>query len=138
MKLIFNKFSTGEMALAAPSTKRILKILDETSVKLLKMAKSKKPGGSLRRYILSRFFLVLAIVSIVEIIVANIANTYLLPILFSLSQYNNAIKINGAEGLFIIIFVLVVTAVVNRISPILKVSPVEVNQFFENNFKFTA
>ncbi|MCQ2473164.1 MAG: HAMP domain-containing histidine kinase [Saccharofermentans sp.] len=96
------------------------------------MAKSKKPGGSLRRYILSRFFLVLAIVSIVEIIVANIANTYLLPILFSLSQYNNVIKINGAEGLFIIIFVLVVTSVVNKISPILKVSPVEVNQFFEN------
>ena len=72
------------------------------------MGKSRKSSEKqLKGMILSRFFLVLVIVSVVEFIVIALTNTYLIPNLIMVQKYGSLIRIDGAEGLFIIVFVLI-------------------------------
>lgn len=94
------------------------------------MGKSRKSSEKqLKGLILSRFFLVLMIVSVVEFIVVALTNTYLIPNLIRIQQYDSLIRIDGAEGLFIIVFVLIMTLIANKVFPTLKLSPVDINNF---------
>ena len=96
------------------------------------MAKKQKSSGTeLKGFLLSRFFFVLAIISVVELIVVGLTNAYLIPMLVTFTRYNKIIKVDGAEGLFMIVFVLVATGLVNRIFPALNASPAAVNDFLE-------
>ena len=88
-------------------------------------------GKELKGFLLSRFFFVLIIVSVVELFVVALTNTYLIPALVTITKYNNIIKVDGAEGLFMLVFVLVATWIVNRIFPMLNASPVAVNEYLE-------
>ena len=88
-------------------------------------------GKELKGFLLSRFFFVLIIVSVVELFVVALTNTYLIPALITITKYNNIIKVDGAEGLFMLVFVLVATWIVNRIFPMLNASPVAVNEYLE-------
>ncbi len=47
------------------------------------------------------------------------------------TRYNKIIMVDGAEGLFMLVFVLVATWLVNRIFPMLNASPVAVNEYLE-------
>lgn len=96
------------------------------------MAKNPKSRGrELKSYLLTRFFMVLSIVSMVELVVVGLTNRFLIPVLVTITKYDTVIQIDGAEGLFMIVFVLLATAVVNKIFPMLKVSPAAVNDFLE-------
>ncbi len=100
------------------------------------MAKKQKSSEKeLKGFLLSRFFFVLAIVSVVELIAVGLTNAYLIPALVTITHYDKIIKIDGAEGLFMIVFVLVATWLVNRIFPALNASPAAVNAFLENVLK---
>ena len=97
------------------------------------MGKSRKSSEKqLKGMILSRFFLVLVIVSVVEFIVIALTNTYLIPNLIMVQKYGSLIRIDGAEGLFIIVFVLIMTLIANKIFPTLKISPSDINKFLED------
>ena len=100
------------------------------------MAKKQKSSEKeLKGFLLSRFFFVLAIVSMVELIAVGLTNAYLIPALVRFTHYDKIIQVDGAEGLFMIAFVLVATWFVNRIFPALNASPVAVNQFLEQLLK---
>lgn len=100
------------------------------------MAKKQKSSEKeLKGFLLSRFFFVLAIVSVVELIVVGLTNSYLIPALVMFTKYDKIIQVDGAEGLFMIVFVLVATWIVNRVFPALNASPVAVNQFLEQLLK---
>lgn len=97
------------------------------------MGKNKKSSEKqLKGFILSRFFIVLVIVSVVELIVVALTNTYLIPLMFRITQFNTVIQLDGAEGLFIVAFVLLATWLVNKLFPLVNASPVQVNNFLEN------
>ncbi|MCR4767827.1 MAG: HAMP domain-containing histidine kinase [Saccharofermentans sp.] len=83
----------------------------------------------IKSFILSRFYMVLAVVSVFEVAVVLLTNTYLVPWLFSNTPAGLLLSIKSVDNLFIVVFVLVATGLVNKILPIFKVSPVEVNQF---------
>jgi signal transduction histidine kinase len=96
------------------------------------MAKSQKSRGKeLKAFLLTRFFLVLAIVSMVELIVVGLTDKFLIPVLVTITKYDQVIQINGAEGLFMVVFVLLATFVVNKLFPALNASPAAVNEFLE-------
>lgn len=96
------------------------------------MAKNQMNSGKeLKGFLLSRFFLVLAIVSMVELIVVGLTNTYLIPALVMITRYDKIIRVDGAEGLFTVAFVLIATWIVNRVFPALHASPAAVNSFLE-------
>ncbi len=96
------------------------------------MAKNKKGREKqLKGVLLTRFFFVLIIVSIVELILVAVTNQFIIPSLITINKYDTIIKIDGAEGLFVLLFVMVTTAVVKWIFPALKISPVAVNDFLE-------
>ena len=83
----------------------------------------------IKSFILSRFYMVLAVVSVFEVAFVLLTNTYLVPWLFSNTPAGLLLSIKSVDNLFIVVFVLVATGLVNKILPIFKVSPVEVNQF---------
>ena len=94
------------------------------------MAKNGKSSEKqLKGFLLSRFFLVLAIVSIVELVVVAFTNSYLIPALIKITRFDSVIQIDGAEELFIIVFVLLATMLVNKVFPTINVSPAQVNEF---------
>ena len=93
--------------------------------------KSISSTKELKGFLLSRFFFVLAIVSVVELLVVGLTNKYLIPALVVFTRYNKIIMVDGAEGLFMLVFVLVATWLVNRIFPMLNASPVAVNEYLE-------
>lgn len=96
------------------------------------MAKGKKSSErQLKGFLLTRFFFVLAIVGLVEIVLVGITNNYLIPALITITNYGSTIRVDGAEGLFTIVFVLAATWVVNKIFPTINVSPVQINQILE-------
>ena len=96
------------------------------------MPKNRKSSGKeLKAYLLTRFFSVLAIVSMVELIVVALTDKFLIPVLVTITKYDTVIQVNGAEGLFMVVFVLLATAVVNKIFPALNASPAAVNDFLE-------
>lgn len=100
------------------------------------MAKKQKSSEKeLKGFLLSRFFFVLAIVSVVELIVVGLTNSYLIPALVMFTHYDKIIRVDGAEGLFMIAFVLLATWFVNRVFPALNASPAAVNQFLEQLLK---
>ena len=97
------------------------------------MSKNKKSSEKqLKGFLLSRFFIVLVIVSVVELIVVALTNTYLIPLIFRITKFDTVIQLDGAEGLFIVAFVLLATWLVNKIFPVIHVSPVQVNSFLES------
>ena len=97
------------------------------------MGKNKKSSEKqLKGFILSRFFIVLVIVSVVELIVVALTNAYLIPLIFRITKFNTVIQLDGAEGLFIVAFVLLATWLVNKLFPLVNASPVQVNNFLEN------
>lgn len=97
------------------------------------MAKDKKSSEKqLKGFLLTRFFIVLVIVSMVEFVVVALTNAYLVPLIFKITKFDNVISLNSAEGLFIVVFVLLATWLVNKIFPAINVSPVQVNRFLEN------
>ena len=91
----------------------------------------KSRGKELKAYLLTRFFLVLAIVSMVELIVVGLTDKFLIPALVTFTKYDQVIQVNGAEGLFMVVFVLLATFIVNKIFPALNASPAAVNEFLE-------
>ena len=100
------------------------------------MAKKQKSSEKeLKGFLLSRFFFVLAIVSVVELIVVGLTNSYLIPALVMFTHYDKIIRVDGAEGLVMIVFVLLATWFVHRVFPALNASPAAVNQFLEQLLK---
>lgn len=91
----------------------------------------KSSEKQLKGFLLSRFFLILAIVSIVELITVALTNEYMIPSLFIIFKFDKIIYIDGAEGLFIVVFVLLATWVVNRFFPLFHISPADINGFLE-------
>ena len=85
----------------------------------------------LKGFLLSRFFLVLAIVSVVEFIIVCIVNNFVIPYLFVFVRFDTIISIDGAEGLLIVAFVLLATLVANKFLPLINVPPVVVNSLLE-------
>ena len=97
------------------------------------MGKSRKSSEKqLKGLILSRFFLVLVIVSVVEFIVIALTDRYLIPNLIMFEKYGTLIRVDGAGGLFAIVFVLIMTWIANKIFPTLKISPADINRFLES------
>ena len=91
----------------------------------------KSSEKQLKGFLLSRFFLILAIVSIVELISVALTNEYMIPSLFIIFRFDKIIYIDGAEGLFIVVFVLLATWIVNRFFPLFHISPADINDFLE-------
>ena len=83
----------------------------------------------IKSFILSRFYMVFAVVSVVELFVVLLTNTFLIPWLIRNTPVELLMQIDKVENLFLVFFVMAATAIVNNILPIFKVSPVEVNQF---------
>lgn len=81
----------------------------------------------LRGFILARFFIVLIIVSMVEFVLVMLANKYFIPFIIKIFELDALIGSNSTEKLFLIIFVLVATFLVNTILPLVKVSPEKIN-----------
>ena len=85
----------------------------------------------LKAFLLARFFLILVIVSIAELIIVFLTNEYIVPSLVMITRYDEVIQIDGVEGLFIVVFVLIVTAIVKKFFPLFRISPADVNLFLE-------
>ena len=85
----------------------------------------------LRGFILSRFFIILIIVSLVEFTVVLLTNRLLIPFMISTFKLDEIIQATSSENIFLIIFVLIATWIINSIFPFFKVSPAAVNSFLE-------
>ena len=85
----------------------------------------------LRGFILARFFIILIIVSLVEFTVVLLTNRLLIPFMISSFKLDEIIQATSSENIFLIIFVLIATWIVNSIFPFFKVSPATVNSFLE-------
>lgn len=83
----------------------------------------------LRGFILTRFFIVLAIVSVVEFTLVMITNRFLIPALVSIFKLNILLNAVSSEKLFLIVFVMAATAIVNKIIPLFGFPPVGVDVF---------
>ena len=77
----------------------------------------------LRSFILSRFFLVLAIVTVVELIVVYLTNNYMLPAVIRYLNLDMLFNIESVERFIVIAFVIIVALIINKILPVFKVSP---------------
>ena len=86
-----------------------------------------KNEKQLRGFILARFFIVLIIVSLVEFAVVILTNKYLIPQIIKAFELDTLLSVGSTEKLFLIIFVVIATSVVNRIFPLFKVSPAEIS-----------
>ena len=85
----------------------------------------------LRGFILARFFIILIIVSLVEFTVVLLTNRLLIPFMISTFKLDEIIQATSSENIFLIIFVLIATWIVNSIFPFFKISPATVNSFLE-------
>lgn len=85
----------------------------------------------LRGFILARFFIILIIVNLVEFTVVLLTNRLLIPFMISSFKLDEIIQATSSENIFLIIFVLIATWIVNSIFPFFKVSPATVNSFLE-------
>ena len=81
----------------------------------------------LRGFILARFFIVLIIVSMVEFALVLLANKFFIPFIIKSFELDALIGADSSEKLFLIIFVLIATVLVNTILPLVKVSPEKIN-----------
>ena len=85
----------------------------------------------LRGFILAKFFIILIIVSLVEFTVVLLTNRFLIPTMISIFKLDAIIQAMSSENLFLIIFVLIVSSIVNSILPFFKLSPAAINSFLE-------
>ena len=82
----------------------------------------------LRGFILARFFTVLIIVSVFEFAVVILTNSLLIPAIIKWFDLDALLSIDNTEELFLLVFVLIATALINSIFPLLKISPLTVNR----------
>lgn len=80
----------------------------------------------LRSFILSRFFLVLAVVTVVELIVVYLTNSFMLPAVIRNLNLEMLFNIESVEKFIVIVLVILIALIVNKVLPIFKVSPVAV------------
>ena len=78
----------------------------------------------LRGFILTRFFIVLAIVSVVEFVLVIITNRFLIPGLITIFKLDVILNAVSSEKLFLIVFVMAATAIVHKVIPLVGFSPV--------------
>ena len=79
----------------------------------------------LRGFILSRFFMVLIVTSMVEFAIIGAVNRFLIPSLIQTFKLESVVTPESSEKLFLILFVVVATAVVNKVWPFFNLSPDE-------------
>ena len=79
----------------------------------------------LRGFILSRFFMVLIVTSMVEFAIIGAVNRFLIPSLIQTFRLESVVTPESSEKLFLILFVVVATAVVNKVWPFFNLSPDE-------------
>lgn len=89
----------------------------------------------LRSFILSRFFLVLAVVTVVELIVVYLTNSYMIPAIIKHLEYDVLFNIGSVERFVILILVIIAAFLVNKILPLFKASPAGIIMFLS---KFLA
>ena len=77
----------------------------------------------LRGFILSRFFMVLIVTSMVEFAIIVAVNRLLIPSTIKFFNLESVVTPESSEKLFLILFVVVATAVVNKVWPFFNVSP---------------
>ena len=86
----------------------------------------------LRGFILTRFFIVLILVSLVEFAVVIVTNLWLFPALIDSFNLNALLNVKSAEKLFLIVFVFVANSIVNSVFPFLKLPTDSVTAFLES------
>lgn len=77
----------------------------------------------LRGFILSRFFMVLIVTSMFEFAIVIMVNRFLIPAIIEMFNLESVVTPESSEKLFLILFVVVATAVVNKIWPFFHASP---------------
>ena len=77
----------------------------------------------LRGFILSRFFLVLIVTSIVEFAIVLVTNKCFMPFIIKAFNLEEIVSPESSEKLFVILFVVAATAIVNKVWPFFHVSP---------------
>ena len=77
----------------------------------------------LRGFILSRFFLVLIVTSIVEFAIVLVVNRCLIPFIIKVFNLEAIVSPESSEKLFLILFVVAATAIVNKVWPYFHASP---------------
>jgi signal transduction histidine kinase len=83
----------------------------------------------LRGFILTRFFIILILTSIIEFAVVLLTNTVIVPALIKSFELDTLLNIGSVENLFLIAFVFLTSSLVNKIFPLFRVSPEAVNAF---------
>ena len=83
----------------------------------------------LKGFILSRFFLTLAVTGIVEVFFINLANRFLIPSVIKFTGFEKLVHIDSISGLFLVVFVLGAMWVLGRLLPFFKVSTAEATAF---------
>lgn len=79
----------------------------------------------LRGFILSRFFMVLIVTSMVEFAIVLVTNKCFMPFIIKAFNLEEIVSPESSEKLFLILFVVVATAVVNKVWPFFNLSPDE-------------
>lgn len=77
----------------------------------------------LRGFILSRFFMVLIVTSMVEFAIIIAVNRFLIPSIIEVFNLESVVTPESSEKLFLILFVVAATAIVNKVWPFFNVSP---------------
>ena len=77
----------------------------------------------LRGFILSRFFLVLIVTSMVEFAIVLVTNKCFMPFIIKAFDLEEIVSPESSEKLFVILFVVAATAIVNKVWPFFHVSP---------------
>lgn len=77
----------------------------------------------LRGFILSRFFLVLIVTSMVEFAIVLVTNKCFMPFIIKAFNLEEIVSPESSEKLFVILFVVAATAIVNKVWPFFHVSP---------------
>ena len=77
----------------------------------------------LRGFILSRFFLVLIVTSMVEFAIVLVTNKCFMPFIIQAFNLEEIVSPESSEKLFVILFVVAATAIVNKVWPFFHVSP---------------
>ena len=77
----------------------------------------------LRGFILSRFFMVLIVTSMVEFAIVLVTNKCFMPFIIKAFNLEEIVSPESSEKLFVILFVVAATAIVNKVWPFFHVSP---------------
>jgi signal transduction histidine kinase len=85
-----------------------------------------------RGFILTRFFIILILTSIVEFAVVLLTNAYIVPALIRSFELDSLLNVGSADKLFLIAFVLLTSSLVNRILPFFRISPDGINAYLNS------